>query len=311
MAFELWRQDDHGHRFRIAVLPLRRQAEEKMRHLMQVPHKQIYWIVQTADDGSLEELRMIKGVLIDLSGTVHLDAQEIPGAITALQRLERSDLRVLFVTNTSRMTRRMLQNLLKDLGYPVPIEKLYTAPRATRRYLETHKLRPYLLIHPHLDEEFADLPQHDPNAVVLGLAETRFDYKHLNRAFRLLLEGAPLLAIGRTRYFEGKEGLQLDAGPFIAALEYAADTQAKILGKPSTDFFLGAVNELGYRPAEVVMIGDDASSDIDGALCAGLHGILVQTGKYRSGDEEKIEGSGFKCARDLAQAVDILLGEEP
>lgn len=253
---------------------------------------------------------MIKGVLIDLSGTVHLDTQEIPGAMAALQRLEKSDLRVLFVTNTSRMTRTMLQNLLRDLGCPVTAEKLYTAPHAARRYLETHKLRPYLLIHPQLDEEFADLPQHDPNAVVLGLAETRLDYQHLNRAFRLLLEGAPLLAIGRTRYFEAKQGLQLDAGPFIAALEYAADTQAKILGKPSKDFFLGAVNELGYRPEEVVMIGDDVVSDIGGALCAGLHGILVQTGKYRPGDEEKIEGSGFRSARDLAAAVDILLEEE-
>lgn len=253
---------------------------------------------------------MVKGVLIDLSGTVHQDAQEIPGAIAALRQLEKSDLRFLFVTNTSRMTGVMLQNLLKTLGYPVSLEKLYTAPRATRRYLEAHKLRPYLLIHPHLDEEFADLPRHDPNAVVLGLAESRFDYQHLNHAFRLLLKGAPLLAIGRTRYFEGEQGLQLDAGPFITALEYAAETQARILGKPSKDFFLGAVNELDFQPEEVVMIGDDAASDIGGALAAGLQGILVQTGKYRPGDEEKIEGSGFKCADDLAQAIDILLKEE-
>lgn len=250
---------------------------------------------------------MIKGVLIDLSGTVHLGAQEIPGAVAAVHEIQCGGLPLRFVTNTSRMPRRMLQELLERLGLKVPPELIFTAPRAVYRYLRERQLRPFLLIHPRLMEEFADLPQHEPNAVVLGLAEEKFDYAHLNQAFQLLLQGAPLLTMGRTRYFEAGAGLQLDAGPFVAALEYAAGIEAQVLGKPSAQFFHAAVAELGLQPDEVVMIGDDAASDVGGALAAGLRAILVRTGKYRPGDEQRIGRSGARTARDLAEAARLIL----
>lgn len=310
MPFELWRQDDHGNRFLVGVFAQGLQAEKKMRNLTRVSHKQTYWIAQSAEaqhkDFSKDSL-MTKGVLIDLSGTVHLGEKEIPGAIAAVRSIRESGLPLRFVTNTSRMTRGMLQELLKRLGLAVPPEHIFTAPRALRGYLRQNGLRPFLLVHPRLHEEFADLRQDEPNAVVIGLAEEEFHYANLNAAFRLLRDGAPLLTMGRTRYFEGEDGLQLDAGPFVVALEYAADTQAKVLGKPSADFFLAAVADLGCRPEEVVMIGDDAASDVDGALAAGLRAILVQSGKYRSGDEEKITRPGGMLARDLAEAATMIL----
>lgn len=207
---------------------------------------------------------MIKGILIDLSGTVHIGDRAIPGALEAIRRLRQKGIPFRFVTNTSRKTRQMLHQDLMRLGCRVPVEEIFTAPLAVRRYLELHGLRPYLLIHPNLAPEFADLPQHDPDAVVVGFAQHAFTYAALNGAFQLLHNGAPLLATGKTRYFQGETGLELDAGPFVTALEYAAGTTALILGKPSPQFFLGAVAELGCRPEETVMIGDDAASDVGG-----------------------------------------------
>jgi len=57
------------------------------------------------------------------------------------------------------------------------------------------------------------------------------------------------------------------------------------------------------------MIGDDAASDVGGALAAGLRGILVRTGKYRRGDEDRIGQPGAKVAKDLAEAVAMILEE--
>ncbi len=72
----------------------------------------------------------------------------------------------------------------------------------------------------------------------------------------------------------------------MRALEHASCTQALVLGKPAPEFFLGAVATLGCAPSEAVMVGEDAESDVAGALRAGLGtGVLVQTGKYRAGDE--------------------------
>lgn len=249
---------------------------------------------------------MIKGVLLDLSGTLHVGDAAIPGAIEALSRLAGAGLIVRFVTNTSRKTRKMLHGDLVRMGFGMPEEHLFTAPLAVRRYLEANGLRPHLLVHRNLVAEYAGLPQDEPNAVVVGYAQDDFTYRNMNEAFRLLKKGARLLATGRTRYFEGTDGLDLDAGPFVTALEYAANTRAIVLGKPSADFFATAAAELPLEPEQCVMVGDDAESDVGAALQAGLQGVLVQTGKYRPGDEAKISGH-FTLAKDISAAADAIL----
>jgi len=158
-------------------------------------------------------------VFIDLSGTLHVGRQPLPGAIEAVARLRREGFRVRFVSNTSSKGRRRLLAALRDMGFDIAYEELFTAPLVVHRYLQRHKLRPYLLVHPDLMEEFADLPQQDPDAVVVGCALDHFTYTNLNKAFQLLKRGCPLIATSRTACFEGRDGLQLDAGPFVAALE--------------------------------------------------------------------------------------------
>jgi HAD superfamily hydrolase (TIGR01458 family) len=248
-------------------------------------------------------------VFIDLSGTLHVGRRPLPGAVEAVSRLRRAGFMVRFVSNTSSKSRRRLQKVLEEIGFDIAYDELFTAPLVVHRYLQRHGLRPYLLVHPDLLEEFADLPQQDPDAVVVGCALEHFTYARLNQAFRLLRKGAPLIATSRTVYFEGRDGLQLDVGPFIAALEYAAGAKALVLGKPSPAFFAAAREEFSCSQIRVTMICDDAESDVGGALAAGMHGILVQTGKYRPGDEARIGQPGALLVSDLASAVDRILRE--
>lgn len=73
---------------------------------------------------------------------------------------------------------------------------------------------------------------------------------------RLLLDGAPLIAIHKARYYKRKDGLALGPGPFVSALEFATDSTATVVGKPEKTFFLEALRGTGYVPEEAVMIGD-------------------------------------------------------
>lgn len=250
----------------------------------------------------------IYGVLLDLSGVLYVGSEPVEGAAEALARLRTSGLPLRFITNTTRSTREAIGNKLRGFGFEIADDEIFTAPAAVRAYLAERDLRPQLLIHPGLAPEFAAVDQRDANAVVLGDAGETFDYAHLNRAFRLLMEGAPLIAMGDNRYFAEEEGLSLDIGPFVRALEYAADTNAIVLGKPATGFFHSAVEALGCKPHEAVMVGDDAISDVEGALRAGLQGILVKTGKYREGDETRIDESGARLAQNIYEAVELILG---
>lgn len=254
---------------------------------------------------------MIDGVLLDLSGVLYVGDQPLPGAAQALQRLQHSALPLRFVTNTTRTPRDAIVQNLRRMGFGIDADDLYTAPMAARDYLQAHNLRAHLLVHPALRPEFDPQPDNGSEAVLVGDAGDGFRYADLNAAFRRLMAGAPLIAMGRNRYFQEADGLSLDAGPFVAALEYAADVQATIVGKPSPDFFHAACAALGTAPERTVMIGDDVEADVNGATRAGLLGMLVRTGKYRRDDERRLESPDALVLPGLDAAVDWILARRP
>ena len=130
---------------------------------------------------------------------------------------------------------------------------------------------------------FKEIPIDDdaPDFVVVGDYGERFDFHALNHAFRLLMDGAELIALQKGLYWFSSEGMFLDCGAFVTLLESAADKTAKVMGKPSETFFRLALNDLQLSPSEVIVIGDDITSDIVGARTMEMRSILVKTGKFK------------------------------
>ena len=251
-------------------------------------------------------MAMIEGVLFDLSGVLYIDDAALPGALDAIQKLNKANIPIRYLTNTTRSPRKVILKKLGNMGFIISSDNLFTAPIATHGYLSAHKLSPFLLVYPDLEQDFVELINDEPNAVVLGDAAQSFSYDNMNAAFRLLMEGAPLIAMGKNQYFREADKLSLDMGPYVVALEYAANTEAIIIGKPSKTFFDTAVSSLGCQRENVVMIGDDVKSDVIGGLESGLQGILVRTGKYQVGDEDQLHGKAL-CVDDVSAAVDWIL----
>lgn len=252
---------------------------------------------------------MIKGILLDLSGVLYIEKTPLPGTVEALELLQSSTLPMCFITNTSRQSRQSIFNMLGSMGFNIAINDIFTASTATLSYLESHQLRPHLLIHPELIPEYAHISTDQPDTVVLGDAGINFTYTALNEAFRVLMqnEQIPLISMGYNRYFMESDGLSLDLGAFTSALEFASGKKAIITGKPSRDFFLQAVQQLQCEPHEVVMVGDDVDSDVAGAMQAGLMGCLVKTGKYREGDENRICPPPTHVANNFVSATEWIL----
>lgn len=250
---------------------------------------------------------MIHGVLLDLEGVLYIGGYPLPGSREALLSLRAAGIPLRFVTNTTRLTRAAVIDRLANMGLEVALSQLFTPVVAARQYLIAHHLTPYSLVHPTIQSEFSDLAGPKPNAVVLGDAGPGFTYEALNRGFRLLLDGALLLTLGSNRRFREGGTWSLDIGPFKAALEYAAQLEALVLGKPAPDFFQAAAHSLELPVQDVVMVGDDAELDICGALKAGLRAAQVRTGQYHPGDEAKIEPRGGRVFDDLDAVVDYIL----
>ena len=243
----------------------------------------------------------------EVKGVLYVGNQALPGAAPALKRLLASEILLLCVTNTTRSTASQILKRLSAMDLHIESTQLFTAPMAAYDYVRARDLHPFLLIHPALRDDFADVDGGDNcDAVLIGDAGDGFTYDRLNRAFRLLLDGAPLIAMGHNRYFQEADGLSLDAGPFITALEYASGNQAVVTGKPSNEFFTAALSRLGCTAQDAIMVGDDIEADVLGAINAGLRGVLVQTGKYRSGDEDQLPRSGGYLLDDFSCFVDWL-----
>ena len=145
------------------------------------------------------------------------------------------------------------------------------------------------------------------DAVIIGDLGSAFGYDVLNHAFRQVMDGAELIALQKNRYWMRADGLSLDVGPFVAAIEFAVGRDAYVVGKPAKGFFEQVLASVGVDASAAAMIGDDIESDIGGALRAGLDAILVRTGKYR---EDRLRESGIQPTRIVDSIADVpaLLG---
>ncbi|TDW27355.1 HAD superfamily hydrolase (TIGR01458 family) [Rhizobium azibense] len=252
---------------------------------------------------------MISGVLLDLAGVIYDGEEVIPGATDAVARLREAGLLIRFVSNTTRSNKQALLQRLAGLGLYATSDELFTPAQAAREWLDKHDRSPYLLVHPDLALDFHDLAGGPQKALVVGDAGEAFDYQTLNAAFRELVTGAEFLGLAPNRTFQDVDGkLSLDAGAFIAALEFASQRRATILGKPSPEFFLSALASMNCPKAKAVMVGDDAETDVAGALQAGLSkAVLVRTGKYRRGDDTRFPPSPTVTVDDISAAADWIL----
>jgi len=253
--------------------------------------------------------KQIKGLLLDISGVLYDGGIPIDGSIQAVQKIKEAGIPVRFCTNETQCTKEQIWTKLSSLGFNVEVNEIFPPAPATCIILKERDLRPHLLVHPDVLPEFESVDKSNPNCVVLGDATDAFSYANVNNAFRTLiaLENPVLLSMGRGKYYKKKDGLTLDVGAYMKALEYACDVEAEIVGKPSRSFFLTAVQDMNLQPAEVMMIGDDIVNDVGGAQACGLKGVQVRTGKFRPTDEPHAVVKPDGYVDNLAQAIDLYI----
>jgi HAD superfamily hydrolase (TIGR01458 family) len=255
-------------------------------------------------------LEGVEGLLLDLSGVIYVQDEAVPGAAEALERLRADGVPIRLVTNTTMRPRRSILERLERLGLEAdPAELITPATLAKRRCEEAGYDSVALVVLDELLEDLEGLEEKGDSvdAVIVGDLGERWDYEVLNGAFRRLMGGAELIALQKNRYWETSGGLSLDAGPFVASLEYATGREAEVMGKPSAAFFELALGELGVPADRAAMVGDDVEADVGGAIGAGLAGILVRTGKYR---EDLVRDSGIEPTATVDSIADVpaLLG---
>ena len=226
-------------------------------------------------------------ILLDVDGVLHVSGEPIPGAADAVARLRAAGHRLRFVTNSTTRPRTELAADLRAMGIEIADDELQTTADSAARLLAGRRVLALTMPGIVPDLEGIELVGEGAEAVLIGGAdedaETNrvFSYMNLARAFAELEAGAELFALHKNRWWQTHRGPLLDSGAFVAGLEYAADVEATVIGKPSAAYFDAALAALDAEPAMTWMVGDDVESDLAGASACGLRTVLVRTGKFR------------------------------
>lgn len=225
----------------------------------------------------------ISGALIDVDGTLLLGDDAIPGAAVALERLRRLGIPFLLTTNTTRRSRAEVAAALGRAGVRAAADQIVAPSALARRLvLRSGRTRALLLVPEGALHDFQGIEraERDVDWVIVADLGPGFTFERLNLAFQTLRQGASLLALHRNPWWLAGEGdPRMDAGAFVAALEYASGVTAVTVGKPDRAFFDLALAELGIPAAQVLVVGDDLENDCEGGRSAGCRTALVRTGK--------------------------------
>lgn len=247
------------------------------------------------------------GLLLDIDGVLHVGDEPLPGALEALGELRRIAAGIRLVTNTTSKSRGAIVERLQAMGFEVQADDVLTPAALALDYCQERGHEAVrLLVSDSLREDLSDLKAtsagESADAVVLGDLGDGFTREVLDDAFRALMDGAELVALQHNRYWRSADGLVLDVGAFAAALEYAADVEPVVVGKPAQRFFDRALAQVGVPAESALMVGDDVEADVGGALHAGIRAILVRTGKYR---EDSVRKSGVEPTETIDSIADL------
>ena len=228
---------------------------------------------------------------------LHVSGHPILGGAKAVSRLRQAGYQLRFVTNNTTHSRKALADEIRSFGVELEDDELQTTPVAAAHALAGKRV--LALTMPAIIDDLAglELVGENADAVLLGGADESFEtnrvfsYYNLARAFAELQDGAELYCLHKNRWWQTSRGALLDAGAFVAGLEYAAETEATVLGKPSAAYFAAALEALEYEPENTWMVGDDVEADVGGAEAFGLRSVLVRTGKFR---EEALDEATVK-----------------
>jgi HAD superfamily hydrolase (TIGR01458 family) len=252
-------------------------------------------------------------ILLDVDGVLHVSGSPIPGAADAVRRLRSTGHRVRFVTNSTTTSRAQLGEQLRGLGFEVADEELQTTGDVAARALKGKRVLALTMPGILDDLDGIELIGMNADAVLVGGADEEgeevgriFSYLNLNRAFLELEAGADLFCLHKNRWWQTTDGPRLDTGVFVAGLEYVADTEATVLGKPSAAYFGAALEAIDADPELTWMVGDDLEDDVIGAQRHGMRTVLVRTGKFRPDDLEHSGVSPDGIVSSIAQLPDWL-----
>ncbi|MFO7447015.1 MAG: HAD-IA family hydrolase [Ignavibacteriaceae bacterium] len=246
-------------------------------------------------------------LLIDFDGIIKIGNKPAEDARSFLQFISQNKIPAFILSNSTLHTGQTVKNFLFDNDMDFDIGCMTTVD-ASLEYLRQNNLKVSVYCNEEIEPLFSNYNNNtNHDAVLIGDLGDKWSYDILNEIFRKVHEGAEIIAMQKNKFWKPAGELCLDAGAFIAAIEYAAGKESVLIGKPSPLYFQASLEKLGYGSgSEFIMIGDDIENDIEAAQKINGKGILVYTGKTRFPLPSDTSIKPDYEAKNLAEVISFL-----
>lgn len=253
---------------------------------------------------------MVKGIIFDIDGVLEYQGEIYPRAVDTIRILRNRGMVLRFLTNSTLKSRDSCARILRKKGFTVFDDEVFTASYITATYLKfLHPRSCWIMLDGEGRAEFQDFKQdyENPEYIVVGDNRSCFDFDHLNRALRLLLNGSKLIGMQSELVDTSMGNAELNVGSWVGMLERASGVPAIYLGKPNSFAFELTLQSMVLGNKQVAMIGDRVSADVMGANKIGIQTVLVRTGEFHPSDLKNDVHPDF-IVNSIQDIPDILLG---
>ncbi|MFC4411374.1 TIGR01457 family HAD-type hydrolase [Chungangia koreensis] len=241
-------------------------------------------------------MKRYKAYCFDLDGTVYRGDEPILEAVEFVNKLTRSGINPFFVTNNASKTPAQLLAKLTSYGIKTSESQIMTSAIAASLFIkEQHPdARVYMIgeagLHDALVSQELNLVEKDADVFVMGI-DRDITYEKLARACVEVRNGAKFIATNSDKVFPTERGLIPGNGSFVALIEAATDVKALYIGKPQPHLLEAIMVKHGFTKEEMVMIGDNYTTDILAGINFGIDTVHVNTG-VTSAEQVKQESAG-------------------
>ena len=241
--------------------------------------------------------------LIDLDGTLLNHRLANRDSVLFMHEIQQRGVQYQIMTNSIKSP-ALIAERLKGVGIDVSKENILNPIHSINAYLHNNKFAKVYVVGGALAREqvMVGNSEHPEIIALIDFEENNTTYNELQKIYYFMQKGIPVIAASGSLFYLKGNTKYLDTGSFVNLLAASANIEIKILGKPSIEYFAAGIAALHAESSEITVVGDDWSTDIIGAANAGCKAVLVKSGKYRVGDENKC------CpTKIVSQLMDLLI----
>jgi HAD superfamily hydrolase (TIGR01458 family) len=246
-------------------------------------------------------------ILIDFDGVVKIGDSLAPDAAEFFNFINENEIPACILSNSTLRTGELIKEYFCSNGINVQIPAI-TAFDATLSFVKKNYKKVQVYCRDYLKHHFDGMiDEENPEAIVIGDIEDKWNYQIMNDIFKKVFNGADLIAMHKNKYWNPSGELLIDAGAFITGIEFSSGKEALLIGKPSPHYFKAALDKIGASFGDgFFMIGDDIENDVKASQDLGGKGILIFTGKTKFPSDSNLRFKPDYEVHSLSEVIDLL-----